>query len=136
MDYNYSKYLGIPWVKGGRTMQGCDCYGLCMLISKEQFGIELPEINYSSTEESYVDGMVTDNSNLFEKLDKPESSIINEQVCLVTISILPPFIHHIGILLHDGLRFFHVRDNHRATITKLNDQLWSSMIKGYYRIKV
>ena len=37
-----SRYVGIPFVDGGRGIDGLDCWGLFLLVYLEQFGIELP----------------------------------------------------------------------------------------------
>lgn len=37
-----NRYVGIPFVDGGRTMRGCDCWGIVCAVYKRECGIELP----------------------------------------------------------------------------------------------
>ena len=41
-----TKYVGVPYVPGGRTIKGFDCWGLIHLIWSNEYGTELaPEDN-------------------------------------------------------------------------------------------
>lgn len=36
-------YVGIPYVEGGMTREGCNCWGLVRLVLAERVGIVMPE---------------------------------------------------------------------------------------------
>jgi cell wall-associated NlpC family hydrolase len=38
----FDQYVGIPYVDRGRSLVGCDCYGLLHLVFRELRGLELP----------------------------------------------------------------------------------------------
>ena len=42
--------IGIPYVPRGRTHEGADCWGVCLLAARELLGLELPEYFYSEQE--------------------------------------------------------------------------------------
>lgn len=37
------RYLGVPWVEDGRTLQGMDCVGLHLDVLRTQLGIDVPD---------------------------------------------------------------------------------------------
>lgn len=43
-DMNWlNDYIGLEYVWGGRDWQGVDCYGLCKMVYKDLYGLELPD---------------------------------------------------------------------------------------------
>lgn len=37
------RYLGVPWVEDGRTLQGMDCLGLHLEVLRHDLGTDLPD---------------------------------------------------------------------------------------------
>jgi len=125
------KYIGIPFVSNGRTLEGCDCYGLIRLVLKYEYGIKLPELSndYSNANN------VKETAKLFaeyrpiiaaEKLSKPEEKAL----VVITEHGVPA---HVGIaagpgfVLHTGAKTGSVcqRESHPGL---------RGRIEGYYRV--
>lgn len=55
------KYVGLPFVDGGRDWKGCDCWGLVKLILQTECGIEVPSYgDIAASELLKVASMVAD----------------------------------------------------------------------------
>ena len=126
-----SKYIGIPFLSGGRTAEGCDCYGLVRLVLRNEYGINLPELS-----DDYNNALNTrETKKLFEehrpvltskKLDFPEE----KAVAVITEHGHPC---HIGItagngyILHTGIKTGCIcqRETHPGI---------RGRIEGYYRV--
>ena len=120
--------IGIPFKVHGRDMSGLDCYGLAKLI-EERRGNHIPEYAYEGTEKTFCDYMITDNLSLVIELDKPEP------FCVVTFSLRPPWVSHLGVLLDDTNYFIHVMSKRFVAIERLDNIVWKNKIRGYYRWK-
>ena len=57
------KYVGIPFLSGGRDDRGVDCYGLVRLILNTEYGYNLPLL--SNTYDNALD--VCETGSLFQK---------------------------------------------------------------------
>lgn len=45
------RYIQIPYKVHGRDFDGCDCLGLVILVCREEFGKEIPDILYANPED-------------------------------------------------------------------------------------
>ena len=101
-----------------------DCYGLVHLVYG-RLGKELPNFPEDYTELLNIHNAIEENKSKFIELEKPEP------YCIVTFSIYPPYVTHIGVVLDDCKRFIHIMEKRNVTIEKLDK--WQKRIRGFYK---
>jgi len=132
MIYKWVKnYIGIPFVSNGRTMEGCDCYGLVRLVLKNEYDKYLPELS-----NDYSDALnVAETAKLFaekrpvlacEKLTKPQEKAI----VVITEHGVPA---HIGIVAGSGY-ILHTGIKTGSVCQKESHPGLRGRIEGYYRV--
>jgi len=126
-----NKYIGIPFVSNGRTINGCDCYGLVRLVLRNEYGINLPELSDDYTNACNIQ----ETAKLFEenlpllaagKINEPKEGavvIITEQGRLCHVGIVAGN----GYILHTGAKTGSVCQ--RASHPGLRGR-----IEGYYNV--
>lgn len=62
-----TKYVGAPYVPGGRTIKGFDCWGLIHLIWSNEFGTEL----------DYFDGVAYHDPSSCKELQKAAEDVVS-----------------------------------------------------------
>lgn len=76
MDYvlEAARYVGIPWVKHGRTMSGADCYGVTKLVLSGVFNKELPDFDYDAettiTQALAINKAIEESTDIVDIVDK------------------------------------------------------------------
>jgi cell wall-associated NlpC family hydrolase len=125
------KYIGIPFVTNGRTIEGCDCYGLVRLVLRDEYGVVLPELsddysnalNVKETERLFAENLPALTAEKIYELEEKAVVVIKEGGRLAHIGIYAggDFILHTGAktgcvcqrITHPGLRgrvegYYHV----------------------------
>jgi murein DD-endopeptidase / murein LD-carboxypeptidase len=125
------KYIGIPFMSNGRTLAGCDCYGLVRLVLRNEYGIDLPELS-----DNYADALnVKETSRLFaenlpvlagQKIPVPQERavvVIAEHGVAAHVGIVAGG----GYILHTGIKTGSVcqRETHPGL---------RGRIEGYYHV--
>ena len=103
MNHWSTRYIGLPYVIGGRTREGLDCWGLLRLFYQEEKNITLPELP------GIVENGVLDISRTIiqEKLASWKYVALPEEGCAVAMS-QRQVLHHVGIWTDaDGGRIIH-----------------------------
>lgn len=130
------KYIKVPFLIDGRSMNGCDCWGLYRLIVKERSGIDLPMYPEQTT--------LSHMRKMLEKSQSPEWKIIQagSEVELDCVLMRGQFTHegklrsrpiHVGCVLGAGL-LIHTEQGVGTTIVGYrNSSLIKNRIVGFYR---
>lgn len=125
------KYVGIPFKSGGRTPEGCDCYGLVRMILENEYSMKLP--NLDGEYENALDKDFT--KNLFhhyvpllcgEKIEAPEEKA-------VAIIRTQGLATHVAIYAGDG-NIIHTMLNTGTVCERLSSPTLTGRIEGWYRV--
>lgn len=60
-ELSYRKYIGLPFVSGGRDFSGVDCYGIIVLVYKEEKDIDLWDTSGYDIEDYSKDNLMLSN---------------------------------------------------------------------------
>lgn len=114
----YEKYIGIPYKELGRDEDGVDCYGLCLMIYKNELGIDIPDyfgigfkkakdFKSSVTMKKELQGIILNESSHWKEIPQNEARPFD----LVLFNMLG-YVIHIGILIdkNNMLHSFDGRD--------------------------
>lgn len=124
------KYIGIPFELGGRTKEGCDCYGLVRMFYLDEYNIDLPNYNlYDRFDNILMYTLIDTNMPLldFYKVDIPEYG----DVGLFKFYGVPT---HIGIYLKND-KILHVMRGTNAVIERIESPRLRGRFAGWYRRK-
>ena len=128
---NLNKYIGIPYVNKGRNFDGCDCYGLVLLIYKNELKKSLlPADSYSNSEDlAQVYPLIKQGIALLDgyEVDIPE-------VGDIVVFRLRGVPSHIGIYV-GGNQVIHIMRSTHSCIEKLNSRRLKGRVDGFYRVR-
>lgn len=122
------KYLGVPFLHKGRTMQGCDCYGFVILVYKD-LGFDLFDLEKYDKKWSFKGKniLIENYHRQWKKIEKPATfDTVMFWGCKRTVD-------HGGIVLSDN-RFIHCCKA-GTVVARLEDQRWQNKVQGYYHLK-
>ena len=129
-----SPYSGLPFVSGGRTRDGVDCWGLVRLVYAEVFGIELP-----SYRDRYIDANRGPEVARLIEAERATGTWAPVQVCDTRLgdAVLlrtKGFAMHVGLLVARG-EMLHVEAGIDAMIERLASPVWNRRTVGYFRLE-
>lgn len=120
----------VPFVPGGRSRDGLDCWGVVWLAHKEYYGNQL----YSGTEEyephdiknyEKLGSLVNKYLPGWSKVDKSQPG----DVLLMRLRGRPI---HVGLIISEGV-MLHIEHGIELCVEKYGNTVWKNRIVGIYR---
>lgn len=130
--FDTTKYMALPFKNKGRTMEGVDCWGLCLLVYKNEYGTELPSMEELYTksnngkEVSAVVGFGKDHIEYIQK-EMPEYG----DLVIFNMKGNPC---HVGIYIGFN-RVLHILAGTNSVCERLNSVRLKGRVEGYYDIR-
>jgi len=129
----FDNYIGIPFLADGNDQKGCDCWGLAVLIYKEQLNIDLPVFAGM-----FVDGSLASLIRVTKHIRKIKKTWlkVNEPASYDIILLRTGnMIYHVGLVI-DKKRMLHVMEGINSTIEEFTGIQWKQKVEGFYRWKI
>jgi cell wall-associated NlpC family hydrolase len=128
----FDRFVGIPYLDRGRSIVGCDCWGLLWLVYRELRGIELP---------SYADRYITASDRcamarlISGELDHWVEVPAGQEMAFDGLLMREgAFPRHIGIVTGQGAAL-HVFDGETSRIERYGASRLANRIVGFYRYR-
>ena len=123
-----ARYIGIPFVDGGREIGGLDCWGLFRLVYSEQLGVELPSYGEISAMDLLTVARAINGGQ--EDWFVPPDPQEFDAVALRLYS--HGWIAHVGILT-DPKHVLHIEHNTDSVIVPLSHHTVKTRVAGFRR---
>lgn len=94
-------YVGVPYVRNGRTRAGWDCWGVVLAVYRDRLGLELPDWQYQVPFEreqflDSIEGAIGAEAERVEVIEAPEQWALG----LVHYAARP---HHVGVVVGNSV---------------------------------
>ncbi|WP_027517888.1 NlpC/P60 family protein [Bradyrhizobium sp. WSM1417] len=130
MSKAFEPYVGIPYLERGRSISGCDCYGLVRLVLAELRGAELPsfvEAYVSATDRAALARLIAGEIAPWQPVafgeERPFDGVLMRAGRLLS---------HIGLVVEPG-RLLHVSEGEESRIERYRAPPLSHRVVGFYR---
>ena len=127
----WDRYVGIPFVDGGRDAKGLDCWGLVRLVYLDRLGAvldnyaEIPARNLIEASRAFEAGAA--HAETWWPVEKP----ITYDVVVMRVPRLRR-IGHVGIMI-DHTRLLHVEQHSHTVVVPIDHYSVAGRIAGFRR---
>lgn len=121
--------IGIPFVDGGRSLKGFDCYGLVIELYR-RIGIELPDYQIHCEDVTRISSKIDECRPQWERINGESPNY-----CLVVMHLYDnKFCNHTGVYLGNN-QFIHTREKIGVNIDRIDSIAWKRKIEGFYTLR-
>ena len=119
----------MPFVDGGRTLYGMDCWGLAMETMR-RYGHEVPDFHASCFDATTIHSIYTrEKKHRWVRAAYPAPG----DLAVMTLDPRhPELIQHVGVYIGGG-RVLHTLDRRESHLIRMDDPFWSKKVRGFYR---
>ena len=126
-----TRLVGVPYLEGGRSAQGADCWGIVLLGAHHLFGLELPEYFYTRDQLLDQAGDLIARETTGPRWDAVDAPFPGGAV---HIFLIRGAATHCGLHLRDSL-FLHSLPGRNSCIESLDDMNWRQRRTGSYVLR-
>jgi len=119
--------VGVPYLEGGRTLKGLDCWGVAMEVYR-RLGVDLPDLFPDGRSAQWVDVEWLDRTfRRFTRLASPRFG------CWLAFEGVDGYAVHAGIVIAEHpVQFIHAVRRAGVCVTRLERPPWQERLIGIY----
>lgn len=131
--FDAMKYLGIPYLRGGRSFEGADCWGLIELYYKDVLETTIPDhrrVNEGSSAKELLRASKTAiDSGIWKPIDRKPR--VHDVVLMYNLNHIN-FIGHAGVIVAPG-KMLHTEEHTGTVIMPIKHPAIHFRIAGVYQ---
>ncbi len=124
-----ASYVGTPYVDHGRSLQGCDCWGLVREVYRAELDTALPcyaEVSPQELEEIATLVRSETASGVWRKVDQPREYD-------VAVYRRGPHDSHVGVMIDARHMLHSERQAGGAHVERIDRGRWRPLLVGFFR---
>jgi len=127
----WGRYVGLPFLDGGRDLSGLDCWGLVRMVYAERLGVALPEYGEISAKDlvRVARAMEVGKNDGWQTVSVPQAL----DVALMRSGQGGRLVVHVGVMV-DNRRVLHVEQATAAVVVPVSHFSVAGRIMGYRRL--